>query len=147
MLTNRLAAKKARKLWQNFVQKNHHKDRDFQILIVEKSSLYDNKNKEYVAYIPNPYLLDRGICSDFWTSKDCAEVDLILKMFESMSGWVDDVLENQSDFDPEQREQAKYWDKTKDERKRLRTFLYETWSWRMDRCRVSDLRNMFNNYD
>lgn len=144
MLTNKLAAKKARKLWQNFVQKNHHKDRDFQILILERVALYDDTHGEYAAYIPDAYLLDKEICSDFWTSRDNAETELILRMFEDMSDWVDKVLEHQEDYDLDQRVQAKYWDKTKKEREKLRLFLYQNWSSRADRCRVSDLKDMFD---
>ena len=143
MLT-KIAAWRARKLWKNFVLKNHHKDRDFQVIILEDGSLYDKNSRYFVAFIPNPYLLDEGCCSDFWFSKNCAEIDLILAMFNKMGKWVEHVLDNQDDYDVEQRNQAKYWERTEKERRRIHHILYSNLDNKAEICDMRDIKEFFN---
>lgn len=142
MLT-RIAARRARKLWKNFVLKNHHKERDFDVVVLEIGSLY-NKDSNFIAFIPNPYILDKGICSNVWFTKHCAEIELILKMFDQMSKWVNNVLENQNDYDIEQRNQAKYWAGAEKERKLIRRILYWNISNQVDVCNMNDIKEIFN---
>lgn len=117
-----IKAKKAIKLWKDFVTKNHHKSRDFDFVILELGAFYD-KEKSYVAILPNPYIINAHVCSNAWKNKNLAIIDLILSCFVSIEDWCNEVLDNPNDYDSEQRDQAKFFERTEKERKALNEYL------------------------
>ena len=119
-----IKAKKAIKLWKDFVTRNHYKSRDLEFSVLELGCFYD-KEKWYVAILPKPYVLDGPIVSDRFKNKNLAIIDLILLCFSYMEDWCNEVLNHPEEYDEEQNDQARFFKETELERIKLAFYLKE----------------------
>ena len=109
-------------LWKTFVYKNHHKSRDLEIVILERSDFYSDE-VWYIAIMPNPYLCEGPVVSDSYKSKDLAIISLIHYLFHYMEDWCNEVLNNPDDYDDCQKDQANYFKDIESARTNIKNLL------------------------
>lgn len=99
---------KVKKIYQNYITMNHHKNRDFEIIVQKEYNLLDS-DPQYFAMFPNAYVVSPSKDTYTWASEELAVLDLLLSVLMRERVFCTRVLENQDEYDSIEVNQAEYY--------------------------------------